>query len=51
MLTKVTKPEYGPDGRVHGSRIEYRLFGVLIYLKRIEPPKYTGEPCDFYIDF
>ncbi len=51
MITRVTKPEYDSDGRVHGSRMEYRFFGILFYLKRIEPPKNTGEPYSFYTDF
>lgn len=56
MITRVTKPELDKAGKICGTRIEYRIFGLLIYLKRIVNPKVSqvrDEPCDreFYTKF
>lgn len=56
MITRVTQAELDADGKISGTRIEYRIFGILVMVKRIINP--TREQCEdiagsrnFWTDF
>lgn len=38
MITRVTKAELDSRGKISGTRIEYRIFGVLVMVKRFINP-------------
>ena len=45
MISKFIKPLIDPDPNgmgVVGTRVEYRLFGILIYRKVMHSPSYYG---------
>lgn len=49
MITKTTEPLLNDKGKVIGTQVEYRLFGILIMKKVLYKPEKYG--IEFYDDY
>ena len=53
MITKKVQPRYNDKGQLCGTRVEYRIFGLPVFVKTLELPKLDDKGCEqsMYFDF
>jgi len=53
MITKKVQPIYDDKNRLCGTRIEYRIFGLAVFVKTLQLPEIDdeGERQHMYFDF